>query len=93
MLTSEQSCSGVVNRDEKKMRTLLRKVSTGLYFEGPDRWTSSPARAHNFKMIDRAIEFVERWKLKDMEIAFAFDDFGQVTRVPLDKMELRFSEC
>ena len=74
------------------MRTLLRRVSTGLYFQGPDKWTTDPAQAHNFKMIDLAIEFVDRWHLRDIELAFAFDDVEDVTAVPLDKMELRFSD-
>ena len=74
------------------MKTLLRKTSTGLYFGGPDRWTSDPATAYNFKMIDRALQFVEQWSLQDMELAFAFDDFEDVTHVPLEKMELRYSE-
>lgn len=74
------------------MRTLLRRVSTGLYFQAPDQWTNNPAQAHNFKMIDRAIDFVDRWHLHDIEIAFAFDDVADVTTVPLDKMELRYSE-
>lgn len=79
-------------RDERKMKTLLRKVSDGLYFQGPDQWTNNPSQAHNFKMIDRALDFIERWKLKDVELAFAFDDLQEVTRVPLDKMVLRYSE-
>ena len=74
------------------MKTLLRRVSTGLYFRGPDQWTENPTEAHNFKMIDRALEFVERWQLRDMELAFAFDDPEDITRVPIDKMELRYSE-
>jgi hypothetical protein len=82
----------VVRRDERHMRTLLRKVSTGLYFRGPDQWTRNPAEAHNFKMIDRAVQFVEQWKLQDMELAFAFADEEEVTRVPIDKMALRYSE-
>ena len=82
----------LVKRDEKKMKTLLRRVSTGLYFQGPDQWTNDPGEAHNFKMIDRAIEFVDRWHLHDIELAFAFDDPEDVTTVPLDKMELRYSE-
>lgn len=79
-------------RDEKTMKTLLRNVSTGLYFRGPDQWTSNPALAHNFKLIDRALSFVDRWQLKDMELAFAFEDEREVTKVPIDKMELRYSE-
>jgi len=81
-----------VKRDEKKMKTLLRRVSTGLYFQGPDQWTSDATQAHNFKMIDRAVEFVDRWHLYDVELAFAFDDPEDVTLVPIDKMELRYSE-
>lgn len=81
-----------VKRDERHMKTLLRRVSTGLYFQGPDQWTENPAEAHNFKLIDRALEFVERWHLPDMELAFAFDDLEDVTSVPIDKMELRYSE-
>lgn len=81
-----------MKRDEKKMRTLLRQSSTGLYFQGPDRWTADPAEAHNFKMIDWALDFVRRWHLHDLELAFAFDDLDEVTRVPIDKIELRYSE-
>ena len=73
------------------MKTLLRKVSNGLYFQGPDQWTSDPAEAHNFKMIDRAVNFAEKWRLQDVEIAFAFVDLGEVTSMPLHKLELRYS--
>lgn len=74
------------------MKTLLRKVSTGLYFQGPDRWTADPAEAHNFKLIDRALQFIEKWHLQDVEIAFAFRDSASVTRVPLERIALRYSE-
>jgi hypothetical protein len=74
------------------MRTLLRQAATGLYFQGSDQWTNDPSRAHNFKMIDRALEFVNRWKLSNLELVFAFDDAGEVTPVPIDKLELRYSE-
>ncbi|HWI59861.1 MAG TPA: hypothetical protein VNZ22_21710 [Bacillota bacterium] len=75
------------------MKTLLRQVSTGLYFQGPDQWTANPAEAHNFKLIDRALEFIERWQLQDVELAFAFKDWGVVTRVPLERIDLRYSEA
>jgi hypothetical protein len=73
------------------MRTLLRKVSTGLYFQGPGQWTSDPAAAHNFKMIDRAVEFIEKWKLTDVELAFAFKN-AQVKLVPAEKLALKYSQ-
>ena len=74
------------------MRTLLRKKSTGLYFQGPDQWTYDPAEAHNFKLIDRALQFIEQWELKDVELAFAFDRGRQVTGVPFDRLSLKYSE-
>jgi len=74
------------------MKTLLRNTATGLYFEGPDRWTSDPARALDFKMIDRAIKFIETWSLRDMELAFAFRDYKQVTGVPVAKIAIKYSE-
>jgi hypothetical protein len=82
----------VIELDARKMKTLLRKTSDGLYFQGPDRWTSNPAEAKNFKMIDRALDFINKWKLRDVEVAFAFDDAKEVTRVPLEKIALKYSE-
>ncbi len=73
------------------MRTLLRRVENGLYFQGPDRWTGDPRKAFNFKSIDRALQFVERWALKNVELAFAFDEHA-VTGVPVEKLGLRYSE-
>jgi hypothetical protein len=73
------------------MKTLLRKVSTGLYYQGPDQWTHNPANAHNFKMIDRALDFVRKWKLTDMEIAFAFDR-EEVTNMPIEKVGAHYSQ-
>ena len=74
------------------MRTLLRNTVTGLYFQGPDLWTSDPTAARDFKMIDRALNFVETWSLRDMELAFAFRDFNHVTGVPFEKIALRYSQ-
>jgi hypothetical protein len=74
------------------MRTLLRSIPTGLYFQGPDKWTSNPAEALDFRSIDRALQFVETWALKEMELAFAFIQLNSVTGVPLDQTSLQYSE-
>jgi hypothetical protein len=74
------------------MKTLLRNRVTGLYFQGPDRWTPDPAGARDFKLIDRALEFIDTWRLKDMELAFAFGGGKHVTGVPPEKIALRYSE-
>ena len=74
------------------MKTLLRKTSTGLFFQGPDKWTSNPAEALNFKSIDRALNFVQTWEIKEVELAFAFNDLPSVTSVPIEKMLAGYSE-
>ena len=74
------------------MRTLLRNTATGLFFKGPDQWTNDPAAALDFKMIDRALDFIDAWSLKDMELAFAFRGAHHVTAVPPEKIGLRFSQ-
>jgi hypothetical protein len=74
------------------MRTLLRNAATGLYFQGPDKWTSNPAEALDFKMIDRALNFIETWSLKDMELAFAFKGAHNVTAVSFEKIALGYSQ-
>jgi hypothetical protein len=73
-------------------RTLLRKVSTGRYFQGPGQWTPDPQEAKNFKSIDRALDFIADWKLKDVELAFAFGNSVDVTGVAVEKADLKFSE-
>ena len=74
------------------MRTLLRNTTTGLFFQGPDQWTSDPTKARDFRMIDRALGFIETWRLKNIELAFAFRGARQVTAVPPEKIALRYSE-
>jgi hypothetical protein len=73
------------------MKTLLRKIPTGLYFRAPDQWTSDPWEALDFETIDHALRFVQTWKLTDIELAFAFAKAGQVTTVPLERIALRYS--
>lgn len=68
------------------MKTLLRNIDTGLYFQGPDKWTGNPAEARDFKAIDRAVEFIRTWKLDGCEVAFAFRGSSQVTSVPVERI-------
>src|SRR5439155_25309364 len=71
------------------MRTLLRSIPTGLYFQGPDKWTGNPAEALDFKSIDRAMQFVETRALKEMELAISFNALNYVTGVSLDRIALK----
>lgn len=74
-----------------KMKTLLRKIPSGLYFRGPDQWTSNPIEALDFQSIDHALQFIRTWKLQEVELAFAFGD-RHVKSVALDKTALQYSE-
>jgi hypothetical protein len=74
------------------MKTLLRNVTNGLFFQGPDRWTNNAAQGLNFKSIDRALEFIKNYKLQGIELAFAFDDSETVTRAPVEKINIGFSD-
>jgi hypothetical protein len=74
------------------MKTLLRKIPSGLYFQGPDQWTNNPSDGFNFKSIDHALRFIETWGLKDVELAFAFNRPSFVTRVPLHRITTHYSE-
>jgi hypothetical protein len=71
------------------MRTLLRHTITGLYLQGPDKWTDNPERAYDFRFIDRAVRFVVTWDLKGVELAFAFDDPQTVTTASLEQHGLQ----
>ena len=73
------------------MRTLLRRTSTGVFFQGPDQWTTDPAKARDFQSIDRALDFIEAWAMDDVELAFGFNGSDDVKAVPVEKLALRYS--
>lgn len=73
-----------------KMKTLLRKISTGLYLRAPGQWTSNPWEALDFESIDGALQFIRSLHLTDVEMAFAFSGAGQVTAVPLERLALPY---
>ena len=70
------------------MRTLLRHTATGLYFQGPEKWTPSTEIAYDFRFIERAKDFVKVWQLEDVEVVFAFDDTQSVSTSSWDQVQL-----
>jgi hypothetical protein len=73
------------------MKTLLRHTRTGLYFQGAGNWTSDPQNGYDFRFIDRAVHYVETWEMKEVELAFAFEDPQGIKTVSLAKTELRYA--
>lgn len=65
------------------MRTLLRHTRTGLFFQGPDRWTGSPEQAYDFRFTERALQYIAGWDLREVELAFEFEDTRSVSTASL----------
>ena len=74
------------------MKTILRHSRTGLFFAGADCWTEDPAKARDFRMIDRALDFIEKWHMQDVRVAFTFRNAKRVFDVPHRQLEVNFSE-
>lgn len=70
------------------MRTLLRHTETGLYFQGPEKWTPNPEVAYDFRFIARARQFVRSWQMDRVEVAFVFEDQQSISTVALEQVEL-----
>jgi hypothetical protein len=66
------------------MRTLLLNNQTGFYLQGIQRWTKDPDQAFDFKLVERALKFIEIWRLENVELAFSFSD-SHVSAEQLDR--------
>lgn len=64
------------------MRTFLRDVKSGLFFEGRGKWTSNPERALDFKLIRRAIRHAEKAGLQGAELVVASGNPAHLTILP-----------
>jgi hypothetical protein len=67
------------------MRTLLRHTRTGQYLQAPEKWADHPVLGYDFRFIDRATRYVQLWGLKDVELAFSFDNSDIVTTASLEQ--------
>jgi hypothetical protein len=69
----------VCSAPETVMRTLLRHAATGQYFQALERWTRNPARAYDFKAVNRAVRFVQKAGFRGMELVLSLDSADKVT--------------
>jgi len=72
------------------MTTLLRQTHTGLFSRGPDDWTDDPLRAVDFRFSDRAVHYARAWSLRNVELAFVFDNENEVVAMPLEHALSRY---
>ncbi len=55
------------------MRTLLRHIPSGKYFQSLEKWTSDPKKAHDFRLIARAVRFSTKARFPQMELVLSFN--------------------
>lgn len=55
------------------MRTLLRHAPTGQYYQSLGKWTTDPRKAHDFKLIARAVSLVRKKNCANFEVDLRFD--------------------
>jgi hypothetical protein len=56
------------------MKILLRHISTGLFYVGPDQWSNDPANALDFERPDLALDRVCDTNLESMELVMHFEE-------------------
>ena len=72
------------------MKILLRHITSGPYVQSPDKWTDDAEWALDFRFLDRAVNYIRTWHLKEVEVAFVFEsDEAEVSCISVEKAELR----
>jgi hypothetical protein len=61
------------------MRTLLRHIPTGRYFQSLEQWTVKPQKAHDFRLATRALKFVAATGFRDMELVLTLESRSKNT--------------
>ena len=56
------------------MKVYLRNTLTGLFYGGPDQWTSESTQAMEFPGPDSALDTVSGANLPSMEVVVHFED-------------------
>jgi len=56
------------------MKILLRDTQTGLFYAGPNEWTTGQEAAQDCKTPDVALDLVDESRMNAMEIVVHFDD-------------------
>jgi hypothetical protein len=67
------------------MRTLLRYMATGHYFQSLERWTMDRDEAYDFGFISKAVKVAQKLRIRDLELVLAFDNPEQAAGTPFEK--------
>ena len=64
------------------MRTLLRRIPTGEYYQTLTQWTTDPAEAYDFGDLSAAIRFADLVRLAETEVVLGTQN-GHPTAIPV----------
>ena len=67
------------------MKTLLRHISTGHYFQSLEKWTLDADDAFDFGLVSKAVQVASKLHIRDLELVLSFDDPAQAAATPFEK--------
>jgi hypothetical protein len=68
------------------MRTFLRHIATGQYFQSLERWTPDRDDAYDFGIISKAMKVAHKIRIPDLELVLSLDDPDEVAATPFEKL-------
>ena len=75
----------VTDNQINTMKTLLRHVATGQYFQSIDKWTPDREEAHDFGIISKAMKLARKMRIPDLELVLSLDGPALVAAPPFVK--------
>jgi len=70
------------------MKTFLRHVATGQYFQALDRWTPDRDDAYDFGIISKAVKVARKMRVPGLELILSSDGPDQAAATPFEKFLL-----
>jgi hypothetical protein len=72
------------------MRTFLRHVATGHYFQSLEKWTLDRDEAYDFGFVSKALKVAQKLRMRELELELSFEDPEQAA-TPFEKLMRGFS--
>jgi hypothetical protein len=70
------------------MRTFLRHIATGQYFQAQAKWTPDRDDAFDFGIISKAAKAARKMRIPNLELVLWSDGPGQTATTPFEKFLL-----
>ena len=67
------------------MRTFLRHVATGQYFQSLEKWTPDRDDAYDFGFISKAVRVARKMRVPNLELVLSLDGSDQAAATPFEK--------